>query len=183
MIGIFNRSHYEDVLVARSARGLGSERLPPRSRAGDIWKRRYREINDWERYLAGNGIAVVKMFLNMQEEQRRRFLRRIDQPEKNWKFSASDVRERRYWDDYQRAYSEMLSHTSTECASWYVLPPITSGSPGCVRPRSSRTRSSTSTRTIRLRTRPRGRSWGRPAGNWRPRRPTAAPPSPSPRTR
>ena len=122
-IGIFNRSHYEEVLVARVHKGLlDSEKLPPESRAGDIWKRRYREINDWERYLAGNGIRVVKMFLNVsREEQRRRFLRRIDQPEKNWKFSASDVRERRYWDDYQRAYSEMLSHTSTECASWYVL--------------------------------------------------------------
>ena len=123
-IGIFNRSHYEEVLVARVHKGLlDSEKLPPESRAGDIWKRRYREINDWERYLAGNGIRVVKMFLNVsKEEQRRRFLRRIDQPEKNWKFSASDVRERRYWDDYQRAYSKMLSHTSTECATWYVLP-------------------------------------------------------------
>ena len=123
-IGIFNRSHYEEVLVARVHKQiLDSEKLPPESRAGDIWKRRYREINDWERYLAGNGIRVVKIFLNVsREEQRRRFLRRIDQPEKNWKFSASDVRERRYWDDYQRAYSEMLSHTSTEYASWYVLP-------------------------------------------------------------
>jgi PPK2 family polyphosphate:nucleotide phosphotransferase len=123
-IGIFNRSHYEEVLVARVHKELlGGEKLPPESRAGDIWKRRYREINDWEHYLAGNGIRVVKMFLNVsREEQRRRFLRRIDQPEKNWKFSASDVRERRYWDDYQRAYSEMLSHTSTEFASWYVLP-------------------------------------------------------------
>ena len=79
--------------------------LAPESRAGDIWKRRYREINDWERYLAHQGIRVVKMFLNVsREEQRRRFLRRIDEPEKNWKFSAGDVRERRYWDDYQRAY-------------------------------------------------------------------------------
>ena len=123
-IGIFNRSHYEEVLVTRVHKELlGSEKLPPESRAGDIWKRRYREINDWERYLGGNGIRVVKMFLNVsREEQRRRFLRRIDQPGKNWKFSASDVRERRYWDDYQRAYSEMLSHTSTESASWYVLP-------------------------------------------------------------
>jgi PPK2 family polyphosphate:nucleotide phosphotransferase len=123
-IGIFNRSHYEEVLVARVHRELlEAERLPPESRTGDTWERRYREINDWERYLVGQGIQVVKIYLNVsREEQRRRFLRRIDQPEKNWKFSASDVRERRYWDDYQRAYSEMLSHTSTRWAPWYVLP-------------------------------------------------------------
>jgi len=123
-IGIFNRSHYEEVLVARVHRELlDAEKLPPESQSGDIWKRRYREINDWERYLSDNGIRVVKMFLNVsREEQRRRFLRRIDEPEKNWKFSASDVRERRYWGDYQRAYSTMLSHTSTESAPWYVLP-------------------------------------------------------------
>jgi polyphosphate kinase 2 (PPK2 family) len=102
---------------------LAAEKVPPEDRAGDIWKRRYREINDWERYLAEQGIRVVKLFLNLsREEQRRRFLRRIDHPEKNWKFSASDVRERRYWDDYQRAYSAMLSHTSTEWAPWHVLP-------------------------------------------------------------
>ena len=123
-IGIFNRSHYEEVLVVRVHQDLlDGEKLPPESRGGDIWKRRYREINDWERYLADNGIRVVKMFLNVsREEQRRRFLRRIDKPEKNWKFSVGDVRERRYWDDYQRAYSEMLCHTSTEWASWHVLP-------------------------------------------------------------
>jgi PPK2 family polyphosphate:nucleotide phosphotransferase len=123
-IGIFNRSHYEEVLVARvHPELLDAEKLPPESRSGGIWKRRYREINDWERHLSGNGIRVVKMFLNVsREEQRRRFLRRIDEPEKNWKFSASDVRERRYWGDYQRAYSKMLSHTSTESAPWYVLP-------------------------------------------------------------
>lgn len=123
-IGIFNRSHYEEVLVVRVHRELlDRENLPPESRAGDIWGRRYQEINNWERYLADNGIRVVKIFLNVsKEEQRIRFLKRIDRPEKNWKFSASDVRERRHWDDYQRAYSEMLSHTSTEAAPWYVLP-------------------------------------------------------------
>ena len=123
-IGIFNRSHYEEVLIARVHRELlDAEKLPPESRSGDIWKRRFREINDWERYLAGQGIPVVKLFLNVsREEQRRRFLRRIDHSGKNWKFSASDVHERRYWDDYQRAYSAMLSHTSTEWAPWYVLP-------------------------------------------------------------
>jgi PPK2 family polyphosphate:nucleotide phosphotransferase len=123
-IAVFNRSHYEEVLVVRVHRELlDAEKLPPESRVGDVWKRRYREINDWERYLADQGIRVVKMFLNVsRDEQRRRFLRRIDHPEKNWKFAASDVRERRYWDDYQRAYSAMLSHTSTEWAPWYVLP-------------------------------------------------------------
>ena len=122
-IGIFNRSHYEEVLVVRvHAELLDAEKLPPESRH-DIWKRRYQEINDWERYLSGQGIRVVKLFLNVsREEQRRRFLRRIEEPGKNWKFSASDVRERRYWDDYQRAYSKMLSHTSTEWAPWHVLP-------------------------------------------------------------
>ena len=123
-IGIFNRSHYEEVLVARVHREiLDSEKLPPESRTGNIWARRYREINDWEHYLADNGIRVVKMFLNVsREEQRTRFLRRIDRPEKNWKFSASDVHERQYWDKYQHAYSAMLSHTGTEWAPWYVLP-------------------------------------------------------------
>jgi PPK2 family polyphosphate:nucleotide phosphotransferase len=121
-IGIFNRSHYEEVVAVRvHPENLASERIPPVT--GDIWPRRYREINDWERYLAGNGIRLVKLFLNVsKEEQRRRFLKRIDRPEKSWKFSASDVRDRRYWDDYQRAYSDMLTHTSTEWAPWHVLP-------------------------------------------------------------
>jgi PPK2 family polyphosphate:nucleotide phosphotransferase len=123
-IGIFNRSHYEEVLIARVHREiLDREKLPPESRTRNIWARRYREINDWEHYLADNGIRVVKMFLHLsREEQRTRFLRRIDRPEKNWKFSASDVHERQYWDKYQQAYSAMLSQTSTEWAPWYVLP-------------------------------------------------------------
>ena len=99
------------------------ERLPPAHKGKSVWARRYREINDWEHYLVDNGIRVVKLFLNLsRDEQRVRFLKRIDQPEKNWKFSASDVRERRHWDEYQKAYSEMLSHTSTEWAPWHVLP-------------------------------------------------------------
>jgi len=123
-IGIFNRSHYEEVLVARvHPENLDRERLPPQAKGAGVWKRRYREINDWEHYLTGNGIRVVKLFLNVsREEQRARFLKRIDRPEKNWKFSASDARERRYWDDYQQAYSEMLTCTSTEWAPWHVLP-------------------------------------------------------------
>jgi PPK2 family polyphosphate:nucleotide phosphotransferase len=123
-IGIFNRSHYEEVLVVRvHPADLDREKIPPESTGQDIWKRRYLEINDWERYLTNNGIKVIKLFLNVsKEEQRVRFLKRIDLAEKNWKFSASDARERRYWDDYQQAYSEMLTHTSTEWAPWYVLP-------------------------------------------------------------
>ena len=96
---------------------------PPQRRPGDIWKRRFREINDWERYLTDQGYRIVKIFLNLsKEEQRRRFLARIDEPDKNWKFSAADVRERGFWDDYQKAFSEVLSHTSTEWAPWYVIP-------------------------------------------------------------
>ena len=123
-IGIFNRSHYEEVLVVRvHPEHLDREKLPPQSKDSDLWRRRYREINDWERYLADNGIKIVKLFLNVSKEvQRSRFLRRIERPDKSWKFSASDVRERQRWDDYQHAYSRMLTHTSTEWAPWHVLP-------------------------------------------------------------
>jgi len=123
-IGIFNRSHYEEVLAVRvHPENLERERIPVAAKGQQIWKRRYREINDWERYLSDNGTRIVKLFLHLsKEEQRSRFLKRIDRPEKNWKFSAADVRERRYWADYQRAYAEMLTHTSTDWAPWYVLP-------------------------------------------------------------
>jgi PPK2 family polyphosphate:nucleotide phosphotransferase len=123
-IGIFNRSHYEEVLVARvHPEILDRQRLPSRSKGPGVWRRRFREINDWERYLSDNGFVIVKMFLNMsKEEQRIRFLQRIDQPEKNWKFSADDARERARWDDYQKAISDMLSNTSTHWAPWYVIP-------------------------------------------------------------
>jgi PPK2 family polyphosphate:nucleotide phosphotransferase len=123
-IGIFNRSHYEEVLVVRvHPEILARQKLPRHATKGDVWGRRYREINDWERYLTENGIRVVKMFLNLsKEEQRTRFLRRLDLADHNWKFSTADVRERGYWDAYQKAFSEMLSHTSTEWAPWYVIP-------------------------------------------------------------
>ena len=123
-IGIFNRSYYEEVLVVRvHPEILQGERLPRTARGRDVWKKRYRDINDWERYLTDNGFTVVKLFLNLsKEEQRTRFLRRIDLPDHNWKFSAADVKERSYWDDYQKAFSEMLSATSTEWAPWYVIP-------------------------------------------------------------
>ncbi len=123
-IGIFNRSHYEEVLVVRvHPQILQGQKLPPSSKRGDVWKRRYREINDWEHYLTDNGFRFVKIFLNLsREEQRRRFLARIDVAEKNWKFSANDAKERVFWDDYQRAFSEVLSNTSTEWAPWHVIP-------------------------------------------------------------
>jgi PPK2 family polyphosphate:nucleotide phosphotransferase len=123
-IGIFNRSHYEEVLVVRvHPENLDRQKLPEDAKGEDVWDRRYREINDWERYLSDNGFMVVKIFLNLsKEEQRTRFLKRIDVPEHNWKFSAADVRERAYWDDYQSAFSQMLSATSTPWAPWYVIP-------------------------------------------------------------
>ena len=123
-IGIFNRSHYEEVLVVRvHPELLAAERLPESMRTGDAWKKRYRQINDWEHHLADNGIKVVKVFLNLsKDEQARRFLQRIDDPGKNWKFSPSDIYERQYWDQYQEAFEEMLNHTSTEWAPWYVVP-------------------------------------------------------------
>jgi PPK2 family polyphosphate:nucleotide phosphotransferase len=123
-IGIFNRSHYEEVLVVRVHPAiLAGQKLPASSKSDDVWTRRYREINSWERYLVDNGTAVVKIFLNVsKEEQRKRFLKRIDLQENNWKFSPNDAREREFWDDYQAAFSEMLSHTSTKWAPWYVIP-------------------------------------------------------------
>jgi PPK2 family polyphosphate:nucleotide phosphotransferase len=123
-IGIFNRSHYEEVLVVRvRPEVLDRQRLPDSAKGKDLWARRYRDINNWERYLSDNGFRLVKLFLNLsKEEQRIRFLKRIDLPEKNWKFSSADARERLRWDDYQSAFSEMLSATSTEWAPWYVIP-------------------------------------------------------------
>jgi PPK2 family polyphosphate:nucleotide phosphotransferase len=123
-IGIFNRSHYEEVLVVRVHPDyLDHERMPPEAKAKGVWQRRYREINDWERYLVENGIRVVKLFLNLSKEQQRiRLLRRLDLPDHRWKFSISDVRERDCWDDYQKAYSAMLSQTSTDWAPWHVIP-------------------------------------------------------------
>jgi PPK2 family polyphosphate:nucleotide phosphotransferase len=123
-IGIFNRSQYEEVLVVRvHPENLDRQKLPAESKGAGVWQRRYREINDWERFLTDNGFRIVKLFLNLsKEEQRTRFLKRLDLSEKNWKFSAHDVRERERWDDYQTAFSEMLSHTSTKWAPWYVIP-------------------------------------------------------------
>jgi PPK2 family polyphosphate:nucleotide phosphotransferase len=124
-IGIFNRSHYEEVLVVRVHRELlERQHLPAEDEATHrIWDRRFREINGWERYLSDNGFTLVKIFLNLsRDEQRKRLLARIDTPEKNWKFSHADVEERGYWDDYQRAYEDVINHTSTEWAPWHVVP-------------------------------------------------------------
>src|ERR1700744_2534302 len=110
-IGIFNRSHYEEVLAVRiHPEDLDRQGLPDAARTGDIWRRRYREINDWERYLTENGVRIVKIFLNLsKEEQRARLLRRIDLPDHNWKFSEADITERGLWDTYQRAMSDTLT--------------------------------------------------------------------------
>jgi PPK2 family polyphosphate:nucleotide phosphotransferase len=123
-IGLFNRSHYEDVLVVRVHPDLlDPGRLGTTGHERDLWARRYEDINNWERHLTDNGYQLVKLFLNLsKEEQRTRFLKRIDLEAKNWKFSAADAREREHWDDYQHAFSEMLSHTSTEWAPWHVIP-------------------------------------------------------------
>jgi PPK2 family polyphosphate:nucleotide phosphotransferase len=123
-IGIFNRSYYEEVLVVRVHRELlERQRLPPHAMKGDIWQRRFREINAFEQYLVDNGIVVLKFFLNVsKQEQRKRFLERIQRPDKHWKFSASDVRERQRWDAYIGAYQEALNATSTHAAPWYVIP-------------------------------------------------------------
>jgi PPK2 family polyphosphate:nucleotide phosphotransferase len=123
-IGVFNRSHYEEVLVVRvHPELLIPQRLPELSGDESIWNQRYRAINDWERSLVENGTRVVKILLNLsRSKQAQRLLRRIDDPAKHWKFSPDDLRDRRHWDEYQQAYNAMLSHTSTSWAPWYVVP-------------------------------------------------------------
>lgn len=122
-IGIFNRSHYEDVIVARVHDLVSRSQLPEELVGPDIWNQRYRQIRDFERYLEENGITVVKIFLHVsKDEQRDRLLSRINEEEKNWKFSSGDIQERKYWDKYQEAYEQLLNHTSTPAAPWYVVP-------------------------------------------------------------
>src|SRR3984893_11404917 len=124
-IGIFNRSYYEEVLIARvHPEILRSEGLPEDSfRGKGLWQNRYRSIVNLERHLDTNGTRVIKFFLHISKaEQRRRFLDRIDKPEKNWKFSLADVQERRFWKQYMKAYEACLTETSTRCAPWYVVP-------------------------------------------------------------
>lgn len=127
-IGIFNRSHYEDVLIAKVHPEIVlSAKLPDIKTVEDIdadfWKRRYRQINDFERYLTENGTVILKFFLNVSKaEQKKRFVERLNDPAKNWKFSSADIKERRFWDEYMKAYGDVLTETSTEIAPWYVIP-------------------------------------------------------------
>ena len=123
-IGIFNRSYYEEVLVVRvHPEILKGERIPEELVGKDIWENRFDDIKNFEKYLSNNGIVVRKFFLNVSKgEQKRRFLERLDTPEKNWKFSAADVRERACWDDYMNAYEELIAATSTKHSPWYVVP-------------------------------------------------------------
>jgi PPK2 family polyphosphate:nucleotide phosphotransferase len=123
-IGIFNRSYYEEVLVARVHRDiLEHEKLPPALVTKHIWKERFNDITAYERYLTRNGIAIIKFFLHIsKEEQRKRFLDRLEEPAKRWKFSMGDVAERAQWSRYMDAYEDMIRHTSTPEAPWYVIP-------------------------------------------------------------
>ena len=123
-IGIFNRSYYEEVLVVRVHSGLlESQKLPESLVTKEIWRERFEDINAFERYLTRNGIAVLKFFLHVsKKEQKRRFLERLDKPDKNWKFSTADLKERQFWDEYQKAYEDMIGHTASEHAPWYVVP-------------------------------------------------------------
>jgi PPK2 family polyphosphate:nucleotide phosphotransferase len=127
-IGIFNRSHYENVLVTRvHPELLLKEKLPGIDAVNDItkkfWKRRFEQINNFEQNIVQNGTVMIKFFLHVSKaEQKKRFLERIDNPKKNWKFSVADLKEREYWDEYQQAYEEALSHTSTKYAPWYIIP-------------------------------------------------------------
>ena len=123
-IGIFNRSYYEEVLVVRvHPPVLESQLVPPSLITKDIWKERFEDINCFERHMGRNGTVVRKFFLHLsKKEQKRRFLSRLDEPEKHWKFSAGDIQERESWDDYQEAYEDMIRHTASKQAPWYVVP-------------------------------------------------------------
>ena len=123
-IGIFNRSYYEDVLVVRvHPELLQHQKLPPGCIDENVWDHRYKDIRNFESYLARNGVAICKFFLNVsRDEQKRRFLERLEQPEKNWKFSAADVRERPFWKEYMRAYEDAIRETAAPHAPWYVVP-------------------------------------------------------------
>ncbi|HEY6129862.1 MAG TPA: polyphosphate kinase 2 family protein [Candidatus Acidoferrum sp.] len=123
-IGLFNRSYYEEVLVVRVHQNiLAAQQLPKELAGKDIWKKRFEDINYFEKYLSDNGVIVLKFFLHLSKgEQKKRFLERLEMPEKNWKFSLADVKERGCWKDYQDAYEEMIQHTASKHAPWYVIP-------------------------------------------------------------
>lgn len=123
-IGIFNRSYYEEVLVVRvHEQILKSQKIPEKLIKENIWDNRFEDIRNFEKYLNRNGTVVIKFFLNVsKEEQKKRFIERVDNPDKNWKFSAADAKERGYWDDYMHAYEELIKNTSTKKSPWYVIP-------------------------------------------------------------
>src|SRR6516225_4452016 len=123
-IGIFNRSYYEEVLVVRvHPEFLAKQKMPPELMGKKIWEHRFEDIRNFEQYLGRNGVVVRKFFLHVsKKEQKRRFLERIENPEKNWKFSSNDAAERDFWDDYMQAYEEMIQETATKRAPWYVVP-------------------------------------------------------------
>jgi PPK2 family polyphosphate:nucleotide phosphotransferase len=123
-IGIFNRSYYEEVLVVRvHPKALEAEQLPPSLVTKNIWDERFEDIRSFERHLSRNGTVIRKFFLHLsKKEQKQRFMARLDEPEKNWKFSAADVHEREYWDDYQNVFEDMIRNTATKRAPWYVIP-------------------------------------------------------------
>ncbi|MCI0568574.1 MAG: polyphosphate kinase 2 family protein [Acidobacteria bacterium] len=123
-IGIFNRSYYEETLVVRvHPEFLEKQKLPPELITKDIWEERFREIRECERYLTHNGIIIRKFFLHVsKQEQKKRFMERLENPVKNWKFSANDAKEREFWNDYMKAYEDMIRHTATNDAPWYVVP-------------------------------------------------------------
>ena len=122
-IGIFNRSYYEDVLVVRVHDLIKNQQVPPELITAAIWKDRFRQIRDFEKYLYENGIITVKFFLHIsKEEQKNRLIARIDDKTKNWKFSSADINERGYWEEYQRCYQEAISETSSKQAPWYIIP-------------------------------------------------------------
>lgn len=123
-IGIFNRSYYEEVLVVRVHKEfLANQRLPAQLTGKSIWKQRLQDIRRYEKYLGNNGVVVRKIYLHLsKKEQKRRFLERLDNPEKNWKFSSSDIKERQYWDEYMEAYEQAIQETATPAAPWYVIP-------------------------------------------------------------
>ena len=123
-IGIFNRSYYEEVLVVRVHKELlEREKMPPSLVTKDIWNERFADINAYEQYLSRNGVVIRKFFLNLsKEEQKRRFLKRLDEPDKNWKLSSADIAERERWPEYMTAYEEMIQNTATPHAPWYVVP-------------------------------------------------------------
>jgi len=124
MIGIFNRSYYEEVLIVKVHQSLlENQNLPTKRYDKDFWENRYQDISNYERYLSRNGTLILKFFLNISKaEQKQRFLERLNNPDKHWKFSASDLKERDYWDNYSKAYEEMLTTTSTKWAPWFVIP-------------------------------------------------------------